>query len=347
MIDIATHIRIFDPAPTDDLVEKRTASLKDIRSVLTKKRAVPELFQTANNLACLIADGVSDTTGSFVKDIELAIRNESKAFVAEGEELQLAVCAQLATLQLLKDASTTEGEVQIADIIGIGLWSALTFQTPRSETKLEALRSELLQQCQKVVLTRAEATRRRFEVPDVSFDEPEETDVAAIGGAVKTGLKDTIDALRINAAVDREEIDLLWWVLANWSKLLGTRFSSSKNLVSVAVASGLEVGKMLRGMPSDAHQHLALSHVGKMAAISLVDLLTKLGDDAKKLAAPYIGNTILMDCPEIFPLLTALISGSAVGKNGEVKRSLHEWAARAMLESAALHVTAHLPRMAI
>jgi hypothetical protein len=41
---------------------------------------------------------------------------------------------------------------------------------------------------------------------------------------VKEGLrrfKDAIADLRSNAAVDREEIDLLWWVLSDWSSLLG------------------------------------------------------------------------------------------------------------------------------
>ncbi len=347
MTDIATHIRIFDSAPTDDLVEKRTASLEDIRNVLTKNNSVPELFLTANNLACLIGNGVSDNIAAFIKDIESAIRDKSKAFTVEGQELQLAVCAQIATVQLMENVSKSTGNLQSADVIAIGLWSALTFHPPRPETKLEELRSELLKECQRVVLTRAEATRNRLKVPDVSFEELEEINAATIGKAFKTGVKDTIQALRINAAIDREEIDLLWWVLADWSKLLGTRFSTSKNPVSVAVASGLEVGKMLRGMPVDAHHHLALSHVGKMASISLVELLTKLGDDTNKLAASFIGNTIVANCPDIFPLLSALISGSAVGKTAEVKRPLHEWAARAMLESAAIHVTAHFPRMDI
>jgi hypothetical protein len=205
----------------------------------------------------------------------------------------------------------------------------------------------LLQQCQRVVLTRAEAARKRIKVPDVRFDEPEELTANNIGEAFKKGLKDTFDALTVNAAIDREEIDLLWWVLADWSKLLDARFSSSKKLVSVAIASGLEVGKMLRSMPVDAHRHLALRHISNADPISLVDLITELGDDIQKLAAPYMSNAVLIACPNIFPLLTALTSEEASGKEAEIKYSLHDWAARAMLESAALHVTAHLPRVAI
>ena len=90
----------------------------------------------------------------------------------------------------------------------------MTFQTPQKETKLEILRTELLQQCQRVVLTRAEAARKRNKVPDVRFDEPEELNAKNIGEAFKNGLKDTFNALSVNAAIDREEIDLLWWVLA-------------------------------------------------------------------------------------------------------------------------------------
>lgn len=223
MTDIATHIRIFDQDPTDDLVVKRTASLAEIRKVFTKKATVPELFKTANNLACLVGGG-NGNIDPFVAEIESAIRKKSQAFVLVGNELQLTVCAQLAVVQLLENASTTTGEVQIADIIAIGLWSALAFQAPRSEAKLEALRAELLQNCQRVVLTKANGTRKRLQVPDVTFEKIETTDAAAIGEAVTGGLKNTIESLRINAAIDREEIDLLWWVIVDWCKLLGRRF---------------------------------------------------------------------------------------------------------------------------
>lgn len=346
MTDIAAHIQIFDPNPTDDLVEKRTSSLKDIQRIFNKNKTVPELFQIANNLACLI-NKKNDQAEDFIKEIETAIRNKSKAFVAEGQELQVNVCAQLAAIEMMETASTTADKIQIADVIAIGLWSALTFQTPHSEQKLERLRTELLHKCQKVVLTRAEIARKRIKVPDVSFKEPEEFNAANVGVALTIGLKDTIDGLRFNSAIDREEIDLLWWVLAGWSKLLEKPFSSTPNHVSNAVASGLEVGKMLRSMPVDVHHHLALKHVNDAQNISLIGLLKALGDDTQKLAATYIGNPIIETCPEIFPLLTALTSRAASGEDAKIERSLNEWAGRAMLESAALHITAQLPRMAI
>jgi len=346
MTDIAAHIRIFDSTPTDDLVEKRTASLKDIQSIFTKKNTAPELFQVANNLACIINKEV-DKVEDLVKKIETAIRNKSKAFSAEGQELQLSVCAQLAAIQLMETTPIETDKIQCADVIAIGLWSALTFQAPQSAAKLESLRLELLQQCQRIVRARAEAARKRIQVPNASFKEPEEFNATKVGDAFKEGLEETINALRINAAIDREEIDLLWWVLAGWSKLLDRRFSSSQSQASIAVASGLEVGKMLRSMPVEAHFHLALRHVNDAQNISLIDLLIALGDDIQKLAASYIGNPIIEACPEIFPLLTALTSRTASKKDAKIKHSLHDWAARAMLESAALHVTTQLPRMIV
>lgn len=346
MTDIAAHIRIFDPDPTDDLVEKRTASIKDIRNLFSKKKQVNDLFQTANFLAGLIESGVTQSAATFVKEIETAIRSKSKSFVAEGEDLQLTVCAQLGALQLIKDSSRNAGDVQVADVIAIGLWSALIFQKHRSEAKLESLRYELLQQCQSLIIARAKASRRRLEVTEAVYAKPEGEEVD-VGVAVIAGLKDTLNALKINAAIDREEIDLLWWVIAGWSSLLGKHFSSSENVVSNAIASGLEVGQMLRGMPDDAHYHLALNHVRHNESISLVELMTELGSDVSIFAAPYQGNPIVIACPYIFPLLASFISGAALGENANIKRPLKDWVARAMLESAAIRVTSKLPRMAL
>lgn len=346
MINIAVHVRIFNPDPEDDLVTKRTSAIKELSSRYTKKQTVQNIFRLANDLAKAVEvnGGIPET---LAKEIEASLRKSAKAFIAEGQELQMTVCGLLGALQSLDAAQPSAGNLIVQDVLAIGLWSALSFQAPRSEPKLEALRVELLQKAQEFTLQTATGTRQRINVPDVSFENPEPFDAACLGESFKLGTKATVDALRANAAVDREEIDILWWVLADWSVLLNRRFSVANNLAAAAVASGLEVGRMLRGMPADAHRNLVLRHVGETKPLSLPELLEALGDDREQLAAAYSEDATVTACPAIFPLLTAILSGSATDAKAEIKRPLEEWAGRALLESAALHVTSHLPRVAL
>ena len=52
---------------------------------------------------------------------------------------------RLAALQLLDAAPSSTANLLARDVLAIGLWSALSFQKPRSERRLEALRVGLLQ----------------------------------------------------------------------------------------------------------------------------------------------------------------------------------------------------------
>ena len=346
MIDIAAHIRIFDPTPSDDLVKKRTTAIKLLSSNLKKTRSVETIFQWVNDLArALEVDG--ELSETLVNKIEAAVRKSSIAFIAENEELQIIVCGSLAALYLL-DSTLPKSNSVNRNAMAIGLWSALSYQAPRCEAKLEALRVELLQKAQQTVLHTANLSRRRIEVPNISFEEAfEETEAPHICEVLETGMKNTITALRANALLDREELNLLWWVLSDWSDLLGRRFSSLNNPEIKAVVSGLEAGSLLRGLPADAHNNLVLRHVGETDTMSLPELLKAFGSDREGLAKAHGENAVVASFPVIFPLLTALQSGSATGAGVEIKRPLEEWASRALLESATVNITTPFSSVAV
>src|SRR3546814_6865259 len=80
-------------------------------------------------------------------------------------------------------------------------------------TTLFRSRAELLGKAREFTLLTATSARQRLTVPDVSFAIPPEINVASLGEIVKTDANASIEALRDNAAIDREEIDLLWWVV--------------------------------------------------------------------------------------------------------------------------------------
>lgn len=346
-INIATHVRIFDPDPQDDLVVKRTAAIDALGGRFNKKSTVPAILQWANDLAIAVESKGSHLSDLLSKEIEAAIRKPSDAFVAEGQGLQMTVCGLLGALQSLDGAQPSSGTLTVADVLAVGLWSALSFQTPRTEPKIEALRSELLGKAQELVLASATSSRKRQRIPEPEIAEPKEFNAAGVGQSVKSAFKATIDALASNAAIDREEIDLLWWVLGDRSELLARRLSSGQGPAALAVAAGLEAGRMLRRMPGEAHRHLVLRNLAGQGSSSLAELLKAVGDDRAALSTKYADDPTIVACPAIFPLITMLRTGSASHARSKSKHSLADWATRALLESAAHHVTSHVPSVAV
>lgn len=349
MSHIASHIRIFTPEPTDDLVGKRTTAIGEIATAIKGRRDVSELLRTANDLASAIGKGGS-LSASLVEAIEGSIRKSSSSFVADGHELEMLVCGMCGALQAVTGGSALRnGHLSITDVLAFGLWSALSFQKPRSEPKFEQLRAELMKAAEDHCAAVAYKSRDRIDVGDPEFKEPAkkegEADVPVVASAVDPGLqsfKDAIAGLRANAALDREEIDLLWWVLSDWSSLLGRRFSDEKaSAASAAVASGIEAGRTMRRAPADAHRHLVLRNVRPAKEMSLQELLTAIGGDRAALAPAT--STYVAQNPAVFPLLHALQTGSASDATAKIKRSLGEWAGRAFLESSIVHLCSHLP----
>jgi hypothetical protein len=344
MTDIATQVRIFDSDPDDDLVVKRTAAIKDLASRYGKGgRSVAEILRTANDIAAAL-EAKGKVSDAMSKEVENAVREGgAEAFVAAGQELQVKVCAGVAVLQLLGAAAPVAGDVTPGVVLAVGLWSALSFQAPLNEPKLEALRSDLLDSAHQHVIQSATSSRQRTKVPDINVAAPEPLDSANVAKTVNSGLGAAFRALRANAAVDREEIDLLWWVLSDWSTLLDRRYSGVANAATAALSSGIEAGQILRRLPGDAHRNLVLRHVKQGEAVNLADLVKALGDDRALLAAPFSDHTVIAACPAVFPLLGAVTTGSASNARAKQKRAISEWAARALLETAAIHVTSLLP----
>jgi hypothetical protein len=336
MPDIAVVVRIFEPEPTDDLVEKRGKAIKEIAARFAKRKNVAEILQLANELALSVAPKGA-LAPNLATEIEAAIKKESTSFVKDGEDLQIMACALAASLQHLEGASPSRGPVMTTDLFAAALWSALSFQSKRSEPKLETLRGQLLLRAQQLVSETSSSARKRLPVPDVTIKLPEGADWTKVPEITQAATSKTIESLRSNGALDREELDILWWVLSDWSTLLKARLSGLAPALSV-VAAGLEVARLLRRLPGDAHKHLVLRSIPRDESLTLAQLLGMLEDKRDALATTLKEDTTLAACPTVFPLLTALINGKADGPSAKVKYPLQAWGERALLEAAILQI---------
>lgn len=349
MVNIAKHIRIFNTDPSDDLVDKRTAAIATLTAVLGKKARLPEILQLANNVASGVIDPNKLST-ALATEVEAAIKERSTAFDRDGNELEVLICLLLAMCQRLENHEANATSQSSNETRAAAVWSALSFQPSRSEPKLEALRDELMAKAQALVLASGENGRRRLKVPDFSIDdgdeseeeeESEEGDIAQFKEDFMAGTEATIVALRTNADLDREELDLLWWALGDWSDLLDKRLSTLPAPIA-AVTCGIEIGRALRKLPASAHKHLALRNIADDAeSLNLPELVEAIGTQKEKLLSAFANRQWLSEFPEVFPLLHALQTGKTSADGSDQKRSLRDWGARALLETSILFVRAN------
>jgi hypothetical protein len=336
-MNIAQHIRIFDKMPNDELVEKRTEAIGALAVKYHDLASVDNLLLLAADLTNGVAKGGSLPEPRII-EVEMVIKEKSSSFVREGQELQILTCALLAALKLLTQAAPTDGVWSRSDVLALGLWSGLGFQVPRTEERLEALRSELLVAARDLVFASAGKARMRQEVPAVAVKMPEAYDATKIGTAVQNAAARAIDALRLNAALDREEIDLLWWVLSGWSKFAAKPFSKMGETAAV-IAAGLEAGSIVRRIPGEAHKHLILRLLTRDETVSMQDVLESLRDEREQIAEFFGNNRLLAGRESLFPFVASCVAGKAAGKGAGARALLlSDWAARSLLESSILHV---------
>lgn len=336
MNEIATHIRIHDPSPSDDLVEKRGLAVKDISNRYVKKgQTVEQLLDIADNIGAAAIDIASVESG-FAAEIEKLVNDHSPSFVRSGHDPEFLTAILLGANQLYAAARPVGSVITSNDVVAAGVWSALSFQSPRKEAKIEALRASVIERTRSSAMAAGEMARARVAVPDVTFKLAENADVSAASTSVKNATQATIGALRQNAILDREEINILWWALSDFSRFLNAPFAKQPEL-SGAIVAALELAPMLKRLPAEAHRHLVLRHLAGKGAkkFSAAEVIEALGEHREAIAVAYRPKTTIEACPYVFPLLNAILDGES---DDDAKLSVADWGARALLEGALVHL---------
>lgn len=337
MNDIAEHVRIFKPNPDDDFVTKREAAIKVVAAKIGKKNTFDELLVLAADVSTALFDlKVADSP--ICNEMIEALKAKSPSFSPTENTLQVAVCAALAVLKLMRDTSPTDGRLTIPVFLGFAIWSGLSHRKPIKDKKLEKLRATILHTARELTLECANLARQRDNVPEFKMPkkpatEAEDTTPADFNAAAKK----TIDALKSNAALDREELDLLWWMLGNWSDIAQDRLDTMPEL-SRAIISGIEVSKMLRRVPGDAHLNLALRAIEEDKEFTLKKALAELGEMTETITNHFSNESRIAGNRAVLPLLNAI----CVDQNGasleSQKLKVSDWGKRALVEGAILRM---------
>lgn len=324
-IEIADLVRIFELNPNDDYVTKRTAAVADIRERLKSKQ--PNWIAFANALAEAFSTG--EMPEPLASEVDGALRAASSSFVREGQGVQMLVCAFAAARQLVIDARPT-GTWSGTETFTAALLSALQHLPPHQTGKVEELRQEFVSSARALLEQSADMSRRRVKVPD--FDAPTATsddNLQTYAPKLKAAVNKTIAVLESNAVTDREEVDLLWWALSNWSDVARARMSDLSN-GAAALIGAVEVCKRLKRFPAAAHGYIAARFV-KDEPLDVSAFRAEIVPFARIVGEELGDLNSTNGVPRVFPLLRALLLEQQVTRHPATAR---EWARGLALEIA-------------
>ena len=331
-MDIAKCVRIFEPEPDDDFVTKRNTVIRALNLKFLKKRTISDLMALGSGV-CQGFCNPPSMPDAIATQVEAAIKKQSASFVQDGRDLEMSVCAAAAVVQSIESRVKTTDTWHAADVLAVALWSALSFLPACTEPKLEEFRTLAVAAARKRILDNSLETRARHDVPEFGAFGGEKTTSKTFASATAS----TVDALRLNAELDREEINLLWWVLGGVSEIFERPLQSLSPEVR-AVTAGVEIGALMRSLPTQSHRNLALRGIEEAAPLPLPELLAVLGENRLVVATSFKDAPLIDEAPLVFPLLSAVCSGEGTGLGADLPRSLAEWGARALLERSVLQL---------
>lgn len=338
MTTMAVHLRMSGLQISNEDVNSRRAAASALATKWGKTKTFNDIVARAARIAAALS-GDGKAHPEFAHEVEVAIQESgASAFLASERPLEVGVCAGMAAIELLGKPFGVDGW-QVADMLAASLWSALGFQPALEDGKREALRVQVLEEAQMRSLKAAEGARARSnvpELPEISVTPGEESKAIA---ALRKAASSSLAALVRNAALDREELDFLWWSQSVESRLLKRPLTDLAEPVAMVVRA-FEAAKHLRRLPCDVHRELVLSSMKGTVEMTLPDLVAAVGTDRDAVRQQF-GGSLAESTPTIFPLINAFAAARGHVPGAEVRRSSREWAERALLEAGLLQMIAN------
>ncbi|GEQ77574.1 hypothetical protein CTTA_4579 [Comamonas testosteroni] len=335
MKSLALHMRISTLNPNDDEVNSRRAAGTALASAWAKSKLASAAIERAQQVAEALWSDLPPV--NLAAEVETSVQVHSSSFLASDRPLEVGICAAVAVSGMLDSKVNVEG-FSATDVFATALWSALSFQPPLQDAKREAMRVEILEGVQARAMAAADLSRARTAVDDFGAFSVVDGDEAKTTTNFKKATGDTIKALRRNAALDREEIDFLWWTLVARSRVLKKPLQAIDEPVR-AVVAGIEAAQYLRRFPCEAHRELVLRSLDTNPFLNLNALIDALGESREKVATAYLDTADTTAQPLVFPLLNTIHTGVVDVEGASIERSSEEWGARALLEAGLLHLS--------
>lgn len=230
--------RIVAPVPNSTAVEARTKAATEISgSLLRQNQGV--LLSMAQGIA---RDFDSGTDAAAIDLLLKTLKSHDPA-VSENiveNQMELRCLAAIVVGELLFKASDKPGKQ--ATLLAAALTSALALRPVPAERYLKVMIDEVHAKASEVLERAADVRRRRSEMQELDLKAiAAET---AVTMAYVTALQTQLTVVNRNSAIDREELNLLWFVASGFSKTAGKPFSS-ESLSVAALRAAIELYEYL------------------------------------------------------------------------------------------------------
>lgn len=338
----AIHMRIVGLNVSNEDVDTRKEAAAELATTWGRMRNRKAVVQKASEIAVALGgDGIPPS--DLGTEVESVLQKFASAFLYSERPFDVGICSGVAVIDLMAREPGCTGWA-VVDSLAASLWSAVGFQPALEDARREALRTEVLEVAQSRTMRSGELARERTDVDDFGNIRIVEGKLTAAQASFERATAGTIRALRRNAALDREELDFLWWAQSNRSKLLRKPFSELEETTRVIV-SGIEAAKLLRRLPCDVHRDVVLTKLDRNVEKNLSEVLEDIGNHRDALNSPYSDpKGIVFLAPSVFPLLRALATGSPSSAGSQIRRPAGEWGARALLEAGLVQLLTTGPK---
>lgn len=335
MNDIASLVRIFNPSPDDDYVDKRKQAIANLAGKFRTTGAPKKSWEYSDSIFTALATG--KMPDALAEMVESSIKEFSSSFTRNENELQMLVCALAAAYQVLSECKPSGNGYTSAEIFTVTLLSALSAPMAVLAPTLEECKSALIKAGDAAVAVAAEKQRERKAVPDFDVALEEGEAVPELAKKFKAAVNKVIQPLRLNAILDREELDLLWWAIGDWSTVGNSRISSMSTAKALLLCS-FETANRLRRIPATAYVFVALAKISVDEEVGFRDLRDAASEYRMKLEEHDNKFVEALKYPRAFPLLGALFEN---GDTPFIDQQLPaiEWAKRLILELGTVRLT--------
>jgi hypothetical protein len=341
MSNSAKYIRIFNASPDDEYVNKRTAAIKAITDKFKKLKTIDELMGLCEDL-CRAFLNEEKLPDNLVEIVGKALSDQSSSFVVEEQGLQVATCSLIAVLDYLSKTSISGPlSVTVTDVIAASLLSGMSFMTPDfARPKLDELRQEIVKESGRICGDSSIIARDRLAIKELTTI-TEGGDFASNNKNLISAISPLIKALTTNAVLDREEINILWYMLDDTSEILKSKFEEL-NVGQAAIVRGIEISTLLRRLPTSAHFLIAQRSLPTVGEYNTSELKAELGEKLVPITDFLSDYPAIKKYPNIFPLFSSLLDEDARFLGAEIKRSLQSWTNIALLEGSLLNISKYL-----
>lgn len=281
------HLRIVNPAPSDDFVGRRKEAIAKVSARIRRKTSQADHLALARELVSVLALGeMGDSERVAVGD---AITKAAPSFVDDGAKSnEIGIVFALGCAEAIDILPTANGAGQMA-FLAAAIYSGLSYLSPLADPQREALRSEI-----------TDLARRKSSKSPIGL----RTRRAVSAPVTPENYGDAIQALADNAKWDREEIDLLWWVTNDWSVVADRRVSEMAPEMA-CVISAIETSGLFSGPAAQAHRDIATQHVASLDEMKSPSELADATDGSRSWSRHALASalSIIKANNVIFPAL--------------------------------------------